>query len=134
MEKQRVVCEDEAKATPDIENGERLLQKAFQEINAVLKDALTICRCQKIRELDEDIELKEHLKSIMTLMRSSTSPAFFNGDSDEAVAAEEGFKLFSRFYPGWATSLLSLTKHLPCIPDYLIQSLLMKLLNVIRHQ
>ena len=117
LEKQRVVCEDEAKATPDIENGERLLQKAFQEINAVLKDALTICRCQKIRELDEDIELKEHLKSIMTFMRSSTSPAFFQRlDSDEAVAAEEGFKLFSQFYPGWATSLLSLTKASPCIP------------------
>lgn len=117
LEKQRIVCENDAKVTPDIESGERLLQKVFHEINGVLKDALTICRCQKIRELDEDIELKKRLKSIMTFMRSSTSPAFFQRlESEEAVVAEEGFKLFSQFYPGWASSLLSLTKASPCIP------------------
>lgn len=117
LKKSIVSCESEAKSTQNIEIGEKLLQKAFQKINAVLKDALTMCRCQKIKELDEDIQLKEHLKSIMTFMSSSTSPAFFQRlESEEAMAAEEGFKLFSKFYPGWAVSLLSLTKASPCIP------------------
>lgn len=117
LDKQRLVCEGQAKSLPDSEKGKLLLGDVFQKLCAILKDAMLLCRCQKIYELEKNTEITNRLKSIMAFMSSSSSPAFLQQiDSEKAIRAEEGFKLFSKYYPGWATTLLSLTKASPCIP------------------
>ena len=83
-----------------------------------LREALLIRRIRKIRELIDNPDLTNRLKNIMIFMKTANSPAFFQRlNSEEAQAAETGFKIFSQYYPGWAVSLLSLTKASPCIPD-----------------
>ena len=110
--------EQEARKQPEIQMGERQLKCAFEKIVPHLRDALLIRRIRKIRELCDNPELINRLKNIMTFMKSANSPAFFQRlNSREAQEAETGFQIFSRYYPGWAVSLLSLTKASPCIPN-----------------
>ena len=105
-----------ARKLPPQNQGTAQLKEVFREINSVLHRALIIRRCQKIAELESDPELVNRLKNIMTFMTSANSPAFFQRlETREAQEAETGFKIFSRYYPGWAVSLLSLTKASPCI-------------------
>lgn len=108
--------EKEARNQPDIQNGEQQLEHVFQTMMPRLREALIVRRLRKIRELSDNPDLTNRLKSIMTFMKSAGSPAFFQRlGSEEAQAAKTGFEIFSRYYPGWAVSLLSLTKASPCI-------------------
>ena len=107
-----------ARKLPPPSTGTAQLKEVFREINSVLHRALVIRRCHKISELEHDSELLDRLKNIMAFMNSANSPAFFQRlATREAQEAENGFKIFSRYYPGWAASLLSLTKASPCIPS-----------------
>jgi very-short-patch-repair endonuclease len=102
----------------DLERLEIQLKHSLDIISPKLKDALALCRCKKIDELNNDPELVSKLRNIMAFMKNANSPAFFQRlNTQEAEEAEAGFKIFSQFYPGWAVTLLSLTKASPCIPN-----------------
>ena len=117
LKRQLEQCENEARNEEDIQKREELLAKSLKEISEKSHNALAIQMCEKIKELEDNIDIKNKLKSIMNFMRSSNSPAFFQRQSTQnAQKAEEGFKLFQKYYPGWATTLLSLTRSSPCLP------------------
>ena len=102
----------------ELERFEKQLKASLDTINPKLHDALALCLCQKIDKLRNDPDLVSKLQSIMAFMSNAKSPAFFQRlDTETAMQAEAGFKIFSQFYPGWAVTLLSLTKASPCIPN-----------------
>lgn len=101
---------------PNIHEGVQRLKQSMHKINELAQTALLSCRCKKVKELAENPNLVNQLKSIMIFMKSANSPAFFQRlSTKESQQAQVGFEIFSQFYPGWAVTLLSLTKASPCI-------------------
>ena len=94
-----------------------LLRDCLATISPIAKSALAARLSVPISALERDSGRMELLKSVMSLLRRANSPWFFSRleDTDRESAAA-GFRQFQKAFPGWATTLLSLTKASPCIP------------------
>lgn len=116
-QKELSILQHKAEMLPKNELGCQHLADSFKQIKLHLKKALLFKYCNKIQELIDNPEIVNTLKSIMTVLKSAKSPYFFQRlNHDVYNEAKNGFKLFATYFPGWATTLLSLTKAAPCIP------------------
>ncbi len=102
---------------PEFREGIDELKICLESISKHISPALKYRLSTKITSLEQNqIELNK-LKSIMVMLRSAISPYFFQRINSQTYKdALTGFETFSKYFPAWATTLLSLSKASPCIP------------------
>lgn len=109
--------EREARNLPPIERGRKRLERIMKEIRARLPAALLERRCRTIAELEGNAELLARLQNIQGMARSADVSPLRRGPGSKAVREmEAGFKIFARYSPARAATLLSLAKASPCFP------------------
>lgn len=102
---------------PEIQDGINELKICLDTISKHLAPALKQRLSKKISALGNNQEELNKLKNTMVMLRSAKSPYFFQRmDNSTYLEAKSGFNTFSKYFPAWAASLLSLSKASPCIP------------------
>ena len=107
----------ESKKIPSLESGIRELDYYIDDINKHLISSLTYKLANTIKSLSLNGKELNEIKGIMVMLKNAKSPYFFQRLSKvQYDDAQRGFCKFSHYFPGWAATLLSLSKASPCIP------------------
>ena len=107
----------ESKKIPSLGSGIRELDYYLNDINKYLISALTYKLSNTIKSLSENTQELDEIKGIMVILKDAKSPYFFQQlNRVQYKDAQLGFCKFSQYFPGWAATLLSLSKASPCIP------------------
>ena len=105
------------KSVPSLDKGISQISECMDVFKQHLLPAFKFKLGYFISELADDIDVISRLKSVMSMLKKGKDPFFLRRiKKEEYQKAEEGFVLFSKYFPAWATTLLSLTKASPCIP------------------
>ena len=106
-----------SKKIPSLERGIRELDYYIDDISKHLISALTYKLANAIKSLSSNILELDEIKGIMVMLKNAKSPYFFQRLSKiQYNDAQRGFCKFSQYFPGWAATLLSLSKASPCVP------------------
>ncbi|MFI3291686.1 MAG: AAA domain-containing protein [Opitutales bacterium] len=101
---------------PDSSEYAKDLKENLDILDKHIINALAYKLSDKVCSLGESLQEQQELKGIMATLKESKSPYFFQKiDKSSCEEALRGFKIFSKYFPAWATTLLSLTKASPCI-------------------
>ncbi len=108
---------EQAKTLPDLEKGKEQIAECLDLLEKNLLPSIKFDLGAKISKLAQESEKISFLKNVMSMLKKGNDPFFLRRvKQEEYKKAEDGFILFSEYFPGWATTLLSLTKAAPCIP------------------
>lgn len=102
---------------PEMRDGIDELKSCLDTISKYLISAFKRRLSKKISALSYNHSELNKLKDIKVMLKSSNSPYFFQRIDRQTYAdAKSGFSIFSKYFPAWAATLLSLSKASPCIP------------------
>ena len=108
---------EQTKNLPSLDKGKKQIEECLKLLEKNLIPSIKFRLGAKISQLVQENEKISFLKNIMLILKKGNDPFFFRRvRKEEYKKAEDGFILFSEYFPGWATTLLSLTKAAPCIP------------------
>ena len=116
LETKELIAEiiEEAKKLPDYQALLNHLANAYSETRQNMQDAFIAKRSKYVSEMPS--EAKQNLQNATRMIARQNLPFLSQVISQDVInEAQNAFVQFSRYFPAWACTLLSLTKASPCV-------------------